>query len=162
MAREIIKNDEYYMRSALRCAKRAFEIGEVPIGAVIVRDGAIVARGFNTRETKNNALHHAEITAIDRACKKLGVWRLSECTLYVTVEPCPMCAGAIVNSRIKRVVYGCPDAKAGAYGSAFDMRDYPLNHKYEVTGGVLSDECASIMSEFFKNLRQRPKGTKTI
>ena len=145
------------MQSALRSAKTAAKHGEVPIGCVIVRDGEIVARGYNTRETKKNALHHAEITAIDKACKKLGAWRLCECTLYVTLEPCPMCAGAIVNSRIKRVVYGCSDAKAGAYGSVFDLREYPLNHKYEVTGGVLAERCAGVLSGFFKELRKNQK-----
>ena len=158
----VIKNDEFFMKKAIKCAENAAQKGEVPIGAVIVKDGTVIARGYNTRETKRNALHHAELIAIDKACKKLGVWRLSDCTLYVTAEPCPMCAGAIVNARVKRTVFGCSDAKAGAYGSVFDLRDYPLNHKYEVTGGVLADECAALLSDFFKSLRQRPKGEKTI
>ena len=152
-----VRNDEYYMKSALHSAKTAAKHGEVPIGCVIVRGGEIIARGYNTRETKKNALHHAEIAAINRACARLGAWRLCECTLYVTLEPCPMCAGAIVNSRIKRVVYGCADAKAGAYGSVFDLREYPLNHKYEVTGGVLAEECAGVLSDFFKELRKKQK-----
>lgn len=156
----MIKDDVYYMKRAIRCAESAARIGEVPIGAVIVKDGEVVAKGFNTRETKHNSLHHAEIIAIDRACKKLSAWRLSDCTLYVTAEPCPMCAGAIVNARIKRVVFGCRDPKAGAFGSVFDLSVYPLNHKYEVTSGVSEDECAKLLSDFFKSLRLRPKGEK--
>ncbi len=154
------KNDIYFMKHALSRAKAAEKCDEVPIGAVIVKDGKIIATGRNMRETKRNALHHAEIIAIDRACKKLGVWRLNDCTLYVTMEPCPMCAGAIVNSRIKRVVFGCYDKKAGALGSVFNLSEYPLNHKYEITGGVLEEECAGILSDFFAKLRKRPKGRK--
>lgn len=154
------KNDIYYMRRALVRAKAAEKCGEVPIGAVIVKDGTIIATGRNMREGRRNALHHAEIIAIDRACKKLGAWRLMDCTLYVTMEPCPMCAGAIVNSRIKRVVFGCYDKKAGAMGSVFDMSSFPLNHRYEVTGGILEKECADILSQFFAKLRQRQKGLK--
>lgn len=156
--KNVIHVDEYYMRRALARAKAAFKQGEAPIGAVIVKDGEIIASGRNMRETKKNALNHAEIIAIDRACKKLGAWRLMDCTLYVTMEPCPMCAGAIVNSRIKRVVFGCYDKKAGAYGSVFNLSDYPLNHKYEVVGGVLEDECSAILSDFFKELRLKHKG----
>ena len=111
------------------------------------------------REAKHNALHHAEIIAIDRACKKLKAWRLIDCTLYVTMEPCPMCAGAIVNSRIKRVVFGCYDQKAGAFGSVFSLKDYPLNHKYEISGGIMEKECASLLSIFFQNLRKSRKET---
>lgn len=156
----MVKNDIYYMKRALARAKAAERCGEVPIGAVIVKDGEVIATGRNMREKSRNALHHAEIIAINRACKKLGAWRLTDCTLYVTMEPCPMCAGAIVNSRIKRVVFGCFDKKAGAYGSVFDLSNYPLNHKYEVCGGVLEEECAGILSRFFAELRKRPKGTK--
>ena len=157
----MIKDDIFYIKKALLRAKQAAKCGEVPIGAVIVdKDGNIVAGGRNMRESKKNALHHAEIIAIDRACKKLSAWRLTDCTLYVTMEPCPMCAGAIVNSRIKRVVYGCYDKKAGALGSVFDLHEYPLNHKYEITGGVMEYECAAILSEFFTELRKRPKGNK--
>ncbi len=157
----MIKDDVYYMKKALSRAREAAKHGEVPIGAVIVdANGNIVATGRNMRESKKNALHHAEIIAIDRACKKLSAWRLTDCTLYVTMEPCPMCAGAIVNSRIKRVVYGCFDKKAGAYGSVFDLHEYPLNHKYEILGGVMETECAAILSEFFAELRKRPKGNK--
>ena len=157
----MIKDDIFYMKKALLRAKQAAKCGEVPIGAVIVdKDGNIVAGGRNMRESKKNALYHAEIIAIDRACKKLNAWRLTDCTLYVTMEPCPMCAGAIVNSRIKRVVYGCFDKKAGAYGSVFDLHEYPLNHKYEIVGGIMERECAAILSEFFAELRKRPKGNK--
>lgn len=153
------KNDIYFMKRALSKAKTAAKHGEVPIGAVIVKDGEVIASGRNMREKKNNALHHAEIIAIDRACKKTGAWRLNDCTLYVTMEPCPMCAGAIVNSRIKRVVFGCYDKKAGALGTVFNLHDYPLNHKYEVEGGILEKECALILSDFFSELRKKKKGT---
>ena len=152
--------DIYFMKRAIMRAKAAARDGEVPIGAVIVKDGEIIATGRNMRENKRNALNHAEIIAIDRACKKLGAWRLIGCTLYVTMEPCPMCAGAIVNSRIERVVYGCYDQKAGALGSVFNLNEYPLNHKYEVVGGVMEKECANLLSEFFSELRKRPKGSK--
>lgn len=151
------ENDINYMKYALSRANAAAKCGEVPIGAVIVKDGRIIATGRNMRESKRNALQHAEIIAIDRACKKLGAWRLTDCTLYVTMEPCPMCAGAIVNSRIKRVVFGCYDKKAGALGSVFDLSEYPLNHKFEVTGGVLEAECAGILSQFFAELRKKRK-----
>lgn len=153
------KNDIYFMKRALSKARTAAKYGEVPIGAVIVKDGEIISSGRNMREKKNNALHHAEIIAIDRACKKTGAWRLTDCTLYVTMEPCPMCAGAIVNSRIKRVVFGCYDKKAGALGTVFNLHDYPLNHKYDVEGGVLEKECALILSDFFAELRKKKKGT---
>ena len=148
------------MKQALMRAKTAARYGEVPIGALVVLDGEIIASGRNMREARKNALLHAEIIAINRACKKLGRWRLHDCTLYVTMEPCPMCAGAIVNSRIKRVVYGCYDSKAGALGTVFNLAEYPLNHKYEVVGGVLEKECAGILSDFFAELRKRPKGAK--
>ena len=146
------------MKQALARAKNAEKSDEVPIGALIVKDGKIIASGRNMREGKRNALHHAEIIAIDRACKKIGAWRLTGCTLYVTMEPCSMCAGAIVNSRISRVVFGCYDQKAGACGSVYNINDYPLNHKFEVVGGVLENECAYILSEFFIKLRKRSKG----
>lgn len=152
--------DLHFMKHALQKAKTAKRYGEVPIGAVIVKDGKVISTGRNMREKRKNALHHAEIIAIDRACKKLGAWRLIDCTLYVTMEPCPMCAGAIINSRIKRVVFGCYDKKAGALGSVFDISQYPMNHKFEYTGGVLEHECAGILSDFFAELRKRPKGSK--
>lgn len=145
--------DQGYMKRAIARAKAAAKAGEVPIGALIVKDGKILATGRNMREKKRNALLHAEIVAIDRACKKLGAWRLEGCTLYVTMEPCPMCAGAIINARIPRVVFGCYDRKAGVYGSVLDLRDYRFNHYYEVTGGVLEEECANLLSDFFSSLR---------
>lgn len=152
--------DIIFMKRAIMRAKAAARDGEVPIGAVIVKDGKVIATGRNMRENKRNALNHAEIIAIDRACKKTGAWRLIGCTMYVTMEPCPMCAGAIVNSRIDRVVYGCYDQKAGALGSVFNLHEYPLNHKYEVVGGVMEKECADLLSQFFTELRKRPKGSK--
>ncbi len=155
-----MKKDIYFMKKAIVRAKAAEKQDEVPIGAVVVLDGKVIATGRNMRETKKNSLNHAEIIAIDRACKKIGAWRLNECTLYVTMEPCPMCAGAIVNSRIKRVVFGCYDKKAGACGSVFNINDFPLNHKFELVGGVLEKECASLLSEFFIKLRNRPKGQR--
>lgn len=148
------KNDELIMQEALNEARRATDMLEVPVGAVITLDGEVISSAFNTRETDKNALCHAEIKAIDAACRRLGGWRLHKCELYVTLEPCPMCAGAIVNSRIKRVVYGAADPKAGAFGSKFDINSYGLNHKPEVLGGVLEDECANELSRFFALLRE--------
>ncbi len=149
-------NELDYMKEALAEAKKAAQTGEVPVGAVIVKDGEIIARAHNLRETEKNALCHAEIMAINEACKKLGGWRLSSCELYVTLEPCPMCAGAIVNSRIKRVVYGAKDAKAGAMGSVMNFNFYPLNHKPEIVSGVMADECAKTLTAFF-TLKRRNK-----
>ncbi|PKM61611.1 MAG: tRNA-specific adenosine deaminase [Firmicutes bacterium HGW-Firmicutes-21] len=151
-------DDRFYIKQAIKRAKKAALLGEVPVGAVIVKDGVIISSGYNLREKKNNALLHAEIIAIDRACKRLGVWRLEDCTLYVTLEPCPMCAGAIINSRIKRVVFGGYDQKAGVYGSVFNISDFAFNHRYEVTGGVLKDECAALLSDFFAQLRINKRG----
>lgn len=147
--------DEAYMRLALDEARKALSLGEVPIGAVIVRDGSILAAAHNLRETGKNALAHAETRAIDIACKTLGGWRLPDCTLYVTLEPCMMCAGAILNARIDRVVYGAPDPTSGALGSKIDARDAGLNHIFDVTGGVLQEECAGILKDFFRGLRQK-------
>ena len=144
--------DEIFMRLALDEAKKAAAEDEVPVGAVIVRDGKVIARAYNTREYGKNALYHAEIKAIDEACKVLGGWRLVGCTMYVTLEPCPMCAGAIINARIERVVYGAPDHKAGAFGTMLNLTDYPL-YKPQITKGILAEECASILTEFFKNKR---------
>ncbi len=146
-----------FMKIALRRAKCAADCGEAPVGCVIVCDGVVVATGRNMREKKNNALMHAELIAIDRACRKLGRWRLWDCDLFVTLEPCPMCAGAIINSRIRRVVFGCTDPKAGSFGSVADFALLAYNHTPEVTGGVLSDECSLILSEFFKQLREKKK-----
>lgn len=144
--------NEEYMRQAIDLAKIAMTQDEVPVGAIIVRDDKVIARAYNTREKDKNALYHAEIKAIDEACKVLGGWRLVGCTMYVTLEPCPMCAGAIVNSRIEKVVYGAPDNKAGAFGTMINLTDYPL-FKPEIVGGVLKEECAQLLSTFFKSKR---------
>ena len=144
--------DEKYMRIALENAKLAEGEDEVPVGAIIVRNDEIIASAYNTREYGKNALYHAEIKAIDEACKKLGGWRLVGCTMYVTLEPCPMCAGAIINARVERVVYGAPDHKAGAFGTMINLTDYPL-FKPKITSGVLKDDCAKILTEFFKKKR---------
>lgn len=152
--------DEDYMREALSLAKEAFSMGEVPVGAVAVWDGKIVGRGMNRRETDKNALRHAEIAAIDEACKNLGGWRLWKCDLYVTLEPCPMCAGAIINSRIRRVIFGASDAKAGSCGSVTDMFSLPYNHKPEVVSGILERECSELLTEFFTGLRKKRRGEK--
>ena len=146
-------NKEDFMRLALEQAKRSFDEGEVPVGAVVTRNGEVVSVGRNRREYGKNALYHAEIEAIDEACKKLGGWRLWECEMYVTLEPCPMCAGAIVNSRIRKVYFGARDDKNGAVVSVMQMFDYPFTHKPEFEGGVMENECAAILSEFFKKLR---------
>lgn len=150
----MIKNDEYFMKEAIKLAKEAASLGEVPVGAIIVKDKEIIAMGINKRETGKNALYHAEIEAIDKACKKLNGWRLWQCDMYVTLEPCPMCCGAIINSRIKRVIYGASDPKGGCFGSIINFNDLPFNHKPEIIGGVLKEECSSIISGFFKNLRR--------
>ena len=145
------------MKAALSLARESELEGEVPIGAVIVKDGEIIATGRNRREYGKNALYHAEIEAIDNACKALGGWRLWQCDLYVTLEPCPMCAGAIINSRIKAVYFGARDSKAGSFGSVIDFNTLPYNHKPTVTGGILEEECQSILSDFFKKLREKKK-----
>lgn len=142
-----------FMKEALLEAKAAAECGEVPVGAVIVRDGEIISRGRNRREEKQNALSHAEIEAINIACKKLGSWRLDGCELYVTLEPCPMCAGAIINSRIKTLIFGAYDNKAGSIDSVINLCDYPYNHHPRIYGGICEDECTAVLREFFKNLR---------
>lgn len=148
------ERDERFMRRALTLAAEAASLGEVPVGAVVVKDGEIIAEAYNRREIDKNATAHAELLAIDAACKKLGGWRLHKCDLYVTLEPCPMCAGAIVNSRIKRVIIGAKDAKAGALGSLINLNFYPLNHKPEVIFGVLESEAIGLLQEFFKRLRK--------
>ena len=147
------KSDETFMKLALTLAREAAEEGEVPVGCVIVRGGRVIATGRNRREADRHALAHAEIEAIDAACRTLGGWRLTGCTLYVTLEPCPMCAGAIVNARVPRVVFGAKDAKAGAMGSVLNVSSYPLNHKPETVSGVLGKDCADILSAFFKARR---------
>ena len=148
-------NDEFFMRAAIEEAKIAASIGEVPIGAVVVRNGEIIARAHNERETGKDATRHAEIIAIERACAALGGWRLIGCDLYVTLEPCPMCAGATVNARLVRVVYGASDLRAGTFGSIINLNDYPLNHKPEIVRGVLADECLAPIQAFFKEKRKK-------
>ncbi len=153
-------SDEAYMALAIEEADCAASLGEVPVGCVIVWDTGhgterIVARTHNTRETEKNALGHAECTAIREACEVLGGWRLHRATLYVTVEPCPMCAGAIINARVRRVVYGCGDARAGALGGLFDIREKGLNHTPWVTSGVMESACTARMEEFFSSLREK-------
>lgn len=147
--------DQKFMVLALKEAKKAYAKGETPVGAVIVCGGEVVAKAHNTREMKKNALHHAEIKAIDKACHRLGGWRLHKCDIYVTLEPCPMCAGAIINSRIKRVFYGAGDPKAGSFGSVVDLCALPYNHIPLVYGGFMKDECASLLKEFFALLRAK-------
>lgn len=142
-----------YMKSALLEAQKAYREGEVPVGAVIVQDGEIIAQTHNNREQTGDATGHAEILAIREACKSLGGWHLEKCTLYVTLEPCPMCMGAIINSRLGKVVYGAKDAKAGACGSVLNMCSYPLNHKPQTEGGFMKEDCAEILTDFFKNKR---------
>ncbi len=142
-----------YMKYALKEAEKAAAIGEVPIGAVIVRDGKVIAKGYNKRETKKNALLHAEIDAIGKACKKLGGWRLPNCEMYVTLEPCPMCMGAIISARIDRLYFGAYDEKSGASGSVVNLSE-ALPHKVSVEGGVMEAECRKILTDFFKKLRQ--------
>ena len=159
-------DDLYFMDQALELAKEAAAEGEVPVGCVIVRNGEIVGRGRNRRETAKTALGHAEIEAIAEANKNLGGWRLWDCTLYVTLEPCPMCAGAIVNARIPRVVYGASDAKCGSCGSVCDIFSMDFNHHPKVETGIREEEAAALMTEFFQNLRvtlrARPKWRKPV
>lgn len=150
--------DEAMMREAIAEARRAAALGEAPIGAVIVREGAVIARGHNLRETGRHALAHAEILAIHHACRALGGWRLPGCTLYVTLEPCPMCAGAAINARIERVVFGAYDPKAGSFGSLVDLSKVPYNHAPRLTGGVLEQECSALLRDFFRALRRRRAG----
>ncbi|MGG0288178.1 tRNA adenosine(34) deaminase TadA [Peribacillus butanolivorans] len=156
-----MKDDAYYMKLALKEAEKAQMLNEVPIGALIVIDDQIVSRGHNLRETEQNATAHAELLAINAACGSLGSWRLEKATLYVTLEPCPMCAGAILQSRVKRVVFGAHDPKAGCAGTFMDLlQDERFNHQCEVTSGVLRDECGGILTAFFKELRNRKKTLK--
>ena len=144
-----------YMQAALALAAEAAAEGEVPVGAVVVCDGEIVGAGRNRREYGKNALYHAEIEAIDNACKALGGWRLHRCDLYVTLEPCPMCAGAIINARIKTVIYGAHDTKAGSVGSVTNLFELPYNHHPTVISGVMEEECAAVLTRFFKTLRAK-------
>lgn len=151
---------EKFMKAALKLARKAAEEGEVPVGCVVVCDGKIVGRGRNRRETKKTALGHAELEAIGKACRKLGGWRLHKCDLYVTLEPCPMCTGAIINARIRTVYYGAPDPKAGSCGTLVNLFELPYNHQPAVVGGLLEDECAGALRDFFRSLRERKKREK--
>lgn len=150
------------MGLALEEARKAAALGEVPVGAVVARRGEVVAAAHNTRETEKNALHHAELLAIDAACKKLGGWRLHRCDLYVTLEPCPMCAGALINSRMKTVYYGAPDPKAGSCGSLINLFALPYNHQPALVSGVLEQECADILRNFFRDLRKKRKEIRKL
>ena len=152
-----LEADEYFMRRAMELAREAEALDEVPVGALAVRDGRIIAEAYNTRETDKCATHHAEVLAIEAACRALGGWRLPGVTLYVTMEPCAMCAGAIINARVPRVVYGAPDLRFGAFGSLIDLAAVPLNHTPEVVGGVLGEECASMLTEYFRGKRKTVK-----
>lgn len=160
MAR-VISIQEKYMKMALKLARKALELGEVPIGCVIVYEGKVIGRGYNRRNTDKNTLAHAEITAINKASKKIGDWRLEGCTLYVTLEPCQMCAGAIIQARIPEVVMGCMNPKAGCGGSILNILEMPqFNHQATVTRGVLAAECSGILKEFFTKLRVRNRQEK--
>ena len=158
----VIKSvEEKYMKEALKQAKKAYALGEVPIGCVIVHEGKIIGRGYNRRNTDKNTLAHAEITAINKASKAIGDWRLEECTLYVTLEPCQMCAGALVQSRIDRVVIGSMNPKAGCAGSVLNLLQIAgFNHQVEIVQGVCQEECSAMLSEFFKELREKKKRKK--
>lgn len=152
---------EFYMREAIKQAKKAEKLLEVPIGCVIVHDGKIIARGYNRRNTDKNTIAHAETYAIKRASKRLGDWRLEGCTMYVTLEPCQMCSGAIVQSRIDEVVIGCMNPKAGCAGSILNLLDMPaFNHQVKITKGILEEECSEMMSGFFRRLRDQKKAAK--
>ena len=142
-----------FMKLAIAEAQKAAEKGEVPVGAVIVKNGEVIAATHNLREEKQNALSHAEIEAINLACQKLGSWRLDDCELYVTLEPCPMCTGAIINARIKTVIFGAYDSKMGCMDSVINLCDYPFNHHPEIYGGIMEDECLAVLQNFFKKLR---------
>ncbi|MEE1281322.1 MAG: tRNA adenosine(34) deaminase TadA [Acutalibacteraceae bacterium] len=152
----------FFMHKALELAQKAFDENEVPIGAVVVRNGEIVGTGYNKRDSKKNAMLHAETVAIYNACEKLGGWRLWECDLYVTLEPCPMCTGAIINSRIRNVYYGAKNPKAGACESVINLFDYPFNHKPNITSGLLEEECSKIMTDFFFKVREKRKREKKL
>lgn len=157
MAAGHTEDDLFYMRKALALAEEAAAQDEVPVGALILHRGRVIACAYNTRETSRCATHHAEVLAIEAACRALGGWRLPDCTLYVTLEPCPMCAGAIVNARIDRVVYAAPDLRAGAFGSVLDLNALPLNHKPKILGGVCGEESKNILSAYFRAKRKAKK-----
>lgn len=159
----MMERDKRYMKMAIEEAKKAREIQEVPIGAVIVIDDKVISRAHNLRETEQRSIAHAELLAIDQACQKLGTWRLEDATLYVTLEPCPMCAGAIMLSRVKRVVYGAKDPKGGCAGTLMNLlEEERFNHQSEVVGGVLEEECGSMLSDFFRELRRKKKEKKEM
>lgn len=151
----MIRNDEYYMKKALLEAKKAYEIDEVPIGCVIVYQDKIIARAHNQREELQSSLAHAEILAIKKACKKLGSWRLNDCTMYITLEPCCMCSGAIIQSRIPKVVYGAYDYRFGAHKSITNIFDVKWNHEVDIRGGFMELECSQLITDFFKELRMK-------
>ena len=153
--KEYLSRDEAYIRECRELAAKAEEIDEVPVGALIVHDGVVIARAYNTRETSKCATHHAEVLAIEEACRNLGGWRLPGATLYVSLEPCAMCAGAIINARIPRVVYGAKDYRFGAFGSLVDLSKIPFNHIPEVVGGILESECSAQISSYFKKKRDK-------
>ncbi|QNM04578.1 tRNA adenosine(34) deaminase TadA [Qiania dongpingensis] len=154
-------DQEYYMKEAIKQAKKAFSIGEVPIGCVIVKEDKIIARGYNRRTADKNTLAHAELQAIKKASKKLGDWRLEGCTMYVTLEPCQMCSGALVQARMSEVVIGCMNPKAGCAGSILNLLEMPeFNHQVKVTRGVMEEECSKLLKDFFKGLRSRLKEEK--
>lgn len=156
-----LTEEERYMKEAIRQAHKAWKLGEVPIGCVIVRDGKIIARGYNRRNTDKNTLAHAELQAIRKASRAAGDWRLEDCTIYVTLEPCQMCAGAIVQSRLTEVVIGCMNPKAGCAGSILNLLEMDrFNHQVQVTRGVLEEECSAMLSRFFKDLREKKKEQK--
>lgn len=156
-----LTKEERYMREAVKQAKKAYALGEVPIGCIIVYENKIIGRGYNRRNTDKNTLAHAEITAIRKASKVIGDWRLEGCTMYVTLEPCQMCAGAIVQARISRVVMACMNPKAGCAGSVLNILDMPaFNHQVEIVQGILEEECSQILKVFFKELRVRNKTEK--
>lgn len=155
--------DVFFMKEAIKEAKKAEELNDVPIGAVMVCDGKIISRGYNLREVQQNAIAHAEMLAIHEASKKLGTWRLENTTLYVTLEPCPMCSGAIVLSRVKRVVYGASDPKGGCAGTLMNLlQDQRFNHQCELTAGVLAEECGEMLSSFFRRIREKRKAEKQL
>ena len=163
MVRIPVTEDEKYMKEAMKQARKAYKLGEVPIGCVIVHESKIIGRGYNRRNTDKNTLAHAEITAINRASKVIGDWRLEDCTLYVTLEPCQMCAGAIVQARIPKVVMASMNPKAGCAGSILNILDMPqFNHQVEVVAGVLYEECSRMLKEFFVELRVRNKQEKLV
>lgn len=158
-----MNQDELFMKAAIIEAKKALKLQEVPIGAVVVHNNQIIGRGFNTREMQQKSTGHAEMMAIEEACKNIGSWRLEETTLYVTLEPCPMCAGAIMLSRIQKVVYGAGDPKGGCAGTILNILQEPrFNHQCEILEGVLADECSTMLTDFFRSIRQKKKNGRSL